>query len=165
MNQLNSLIIEGPLVRIPEIKETANHSKLATFSMAVNRYYKKSDGTFEQEVSYFDVNAWGTLAETVEKKATKGICCRVVGRLKQDRWKDTEGRTQSKVLIVAEHVEFMKNSSELEKGDNSENDKQTSTGNSQSSKTSKYNKSELFGTQKTEDAEVALAKAAGFDIF
>ena len=59
----------------------------------------------------------------------------------------------------------MKNSSELEKGDNSENDKQTSTGNSQSSKTSKYNKSELFGTQKTEDAEVALAKAAGFDIF
>ena len=155
MNQINSLIIEGNIVRIPEIKETANHSKLATFSIAVNRYYKKTDGTFEQEVSYFDVNAWGT----------KGIGCRVVGRLKQDRWKDSEGRTQSKVCIVAEHVEFMKNSSELEKGDNSENDKQTLTGNSQSSKTSKYNKSELFGTQKTEDAEVALPKAAGFDIF
>lgn len=165
MNQINSLIIEGNIVRIPEIKETANHSKLATFSIAVNRYYKKTDGTFEQEVSYFDVNAWGTLAETVENKAVKGIGCRVVGRLKQDRWKDSEGRTQSKVCIVAEHVEFMKNSSELEKGDNSENDKQTSTGNSQSSKTSKYNKSELFGTQKTKDAEVALPKAAGFDIF
>ena len=71
MNQINSLIIEGNLVRIPEIKEAANHSKLATFSMAVNRYYKKSDETFEQEVSYFDVNAWGSLAETVEKKASK----------------------------------------------------------------------------------------------
>jgi len=29
-----------------------------------------------------------------------------VGRLKQDRWTDTEGKTRSKVKIVAEHVEF-----------------------------------------------------------
>jgi single-strand DNA-binding protein len=31
---------------------------------------------------------------------------RVVGRLKQDRWEDPEGKTRSKVHIVAEHVEF-----------------------------------------------------------
>jgi single-strand DNA-binding protein len=31
---------------------------------------------------------------------------RVVGRLKQDRWTDPEGKGRSKVLIVAEHVEF-----------------------------------------------------------
>lgn len=166
MNQINSLIIEGNVVRAPEIKETANHSKLAIFSMAVNRYYKKSDGAFEQEVSYFDVNAWGTLAETVEKKATKGIGCRVVGRLKQDRWKDTEGRTQSKVSIVAEHVDFMKNSSESEKTMDSIQDNQSDgTENAQTSKTTKFNKTELFGIQKTEDAEVGLTKAAGFDIF
>ena len=165
MNQINSLIIEGNVVHVPEIKETANHSKLATFSMAVNRYFKKTDGTFEQEVSYFDVNAWGTLAETVEKKAVKGIGCRVAGRLKQDRWKDSEGRTQSKVCIVAEHVEFMKNTSDSEKTLDSSQDNQSGTENAQSSKTSKFNKSELFGVQKTEDAEVALPKAAGFDIF
>jgi single-strand DNA-binding protein len=29
-----------------------------------------------------------------------------VGRLKQDRWEDAEGKTRSKVHIVAEHVEF-----------------------------------------------------------
>ena len=29
-----------------------------------------------------------------------------MGRLKQDRWQDTEGKTRSRVLIVAEHVEF-----------------------------------------------------------
>ena len=71
MNQINSLIIEGNLVRIPEIKETANHSKLATFSMAVNRYYKKSDGTFEQEVSYFDVNAWELLLKLLKRRQQK----------------------------------------------------------------------------------------------
>jgi len=31
---------------------------------------------------------------------------RVVGRLKQDRWKNGEGQPRSKVKIVAEHVEF-----------------------------------------------------------
>ena len=30
----------------------------------------------------------------------------VVGRLKQDRWTDQEGKGHSKVYIVAEHVEF-----------------------------------------------------------
>lgn len=165
MNQLNSLILEGNIVRVPEIKETPNHSKLATFSMAVNRYYKKSDETFEQEVSYFDVNTWGSLAETVEKKASKGIGCRVVGRLKQDRWKDSEGRLQSKVCIVAEHVEFMKSYSVSEKTDESTQDNQIVTENSNSNKTCKFDKSELFGTQKAENTEVALPKAPNFDIF
>jgi len=31
---------------------------------------------------------------------------RVVGRLKQDRWSDQDGKGRSKVFIVAEHVEF-----------------------------------------------------------
>ena len=31
---------------------------------------------------------------------------RVVGRLKQDRWTNPEGQARSKILIVAEHVEF-----------------------------------------------------------
>jgi single-strand DNA-binding protein len=30
----------------------------------------------------------------------------VVGRLKQDRWTDADGKGHSKILIVAEHVEF-----------------------------------------------------------
>jgi len=29
-----------------------------------------------------------------------------VGRLKQDRWTDTDGKPHSRVEIVAEHVEF-----------------------------------------------------------
>jgi single-strand DNA-binding protein len=39
---------------------------------------------------------------------------RVVGRLKQDRWTGPEGQTRSKVMIVAEHVEFKP---QLKKGD------------------------------------------------
>jgi single-strand DNA-binding protein len=36
----------------------------------------------------------------------KGRGVRVVGRLKQDRWADADGKAHSRVEIVAEHVEF-----------------------------------------------------------
>ena len=29
-----------------------------------------------------------------------------MGRLKQERWNDADGKTRSRVVIVAEHVEF-----------------------------------------------------------
>ena len=168
MNQLNSLIIEGNIVRTPEIKDTVNKSKLATFSIAVNRYYKKSDGTFEQEVSYFDVEAWGNLVESVGKNASKGFGCRVVGRLKQDRWKDGNGKSFSKVSIVAEHIDFMKNSTTSEEPKYSEpSDDQTSEAQISPKKNSvKFDKTKLFGSKNAELAgEDNLPKAAGFDIF
>ena len=31
---------------------------------------------------------------------------RVVGRLKQDTWKDASGKTASKIYVVAEHIEY-----------------------------------------------------------
>ncbi|EID84219.1 single stranded DNA-binding protein (ssb) [Treponema sp. JC4] len=168
MNQLNSLIIEGNIVRTPEIKETANKSKLATFSMAVNRYYKKSDGTFEQEVSYFDVEAWGNLVESVEKNASKGCGCRVVGRLKQDRWKDGNGKLFSKVSIVAEHIEFMKNATSSEEPKSSElaDNQPVEEQVPPKKKSAKFDKTKLFGNKNDEIAsEDDLPKAVGFDIF
>jgi single-strand DNA-binding protein len=36
----------------------------------------------------------------------KGRGVRVVGRLKQDRWTDPDGKPHSRVEIIAEHVEF-----------------------------------------------------------
>lgn len=44
---------------------------------------------------------------------------RVVGRLKQDRWTDPDGKPHSRVLIVAEHVEFKSSLKQSkEKGEN-----------------------------------------------
>jgi single-strand DNA-binding protein len=105
MNNLNSLIIEGNLVRDPMYRETAKGTPMSTFSFASNRFYKR-DESMEKEVSYFDVESWGKVAEMVNNLGHKGRGVRVVGRLKQDRWQDKEGKNQSRTVIVAEHVEF-----------------------------------------------------------
>jgi single-strand DNA-binding protein len=105
MNNLNSILIEGNLVRDPVFRSTSKGTPLCTFSLASNRYYK-NDGGGEQEVSFFDVQAWSKLAENCNELGRKGRGVRVVGRLKQDRWNDAEGKSHSRVSIVAEHIEF-----------------------------------------------------------
>jgi single-strand DNA-binding protein len=105
MNSLNSILIEGNLVRDPTYKETAKGTPICTFSIASSRFYKNGDNR-EKDVSFFDVEAWAKLAEQCYNLGHKGRGVRVVGRLKQDRWTDNDGKTRSRVSIVAEHVEF-----------------------------------------------------------
>ena len=105
MNNLNSILLEGNLVADPELRYTPKGTAVCSFRVACNRFYKQEE-ELQKEVSYFDVTAWNRQAEVCNEYLTKGRGVRVVGRLKQDRWEDAEGKTRSKVHIVAEHVEF-----------------------------------------------------------
>ncbi len=105
LNNLNSIIIEGNLVRDPLLKTIPNGHQVCSFALASNRFYKQNDET-EKEVSFFEVETWSRLAEICGQTLKKGRGVRVVGRLKQDRWEDATGKSQSRLKIVAEHVEF-----------------------------------------------------------
>jgi single-strand DNA-binding protein len=105
MNNLNSILIEGNLVRDPELSYTPKGTAVCKFSVACNRSYKQDD-EFQKEVSFFDVSTWTRLAEVCGEYLKKGRGVRVVGRLKQDRWTDPDGKPHSRVEIIAEHVEF-----------------------------------------------------------
>ena len=105
MNNLNSILLEGNLVRDPELSYTPNGAPVCKFSIGSNRYYKQDD-ELQQEVSFFDITTWSRLAEVCNEYLKKGRGVRVIGRLKQDRWADGDGKGRSKVYVVAEHVEF-----------------------------------------------------------
>ncbi|MDR2446022.1 MAG: single-stranded DNA-binding protein [Treponema sp.] len=105
MNNLNSVLIEGNLIRDPLLKSTAKGTSVCTFSLASNRVYKQ-DNMLEKEVSFFDVESWSKLAENCYNLGRKGRGVLVVGRLKQDRWNSPDGKLHSKVSVIAEHVEF-----------------------------------------------------------
>ena len=102
MNQLNSLILEGNLVKDAVLTEPAPGFKKCVFTMGVNRFYKNKNNEAVNEASFFDVEAYNQVAEY----CTKGRGVRVVGRLKQDTWKDTSGKTASRIYVVAEHIEY-----------------------------------------------------------
>ena len=105
MNSLNSMLLEGNLVKDPVEKRTPQDTIICNFTIAVNRSYKKEDD-YVKEVSYFDIEVWSTLADNCLKHLCKGRGVRVVGRLKQERWVDENETLHSRIKVVAEHVEF-----------------------------------------------------------
>lgn len=123
MNQLNSIIVEGNLVRDVVLAEPAPGFKKCSFTIGVNRFYKNRKNEDVSEASFFDVETYGNMAEYCEQKAKKGRGVRVVGRLKQDSWKTPEGKSASRVYVVAEHVEYkpQKKTEEKEQAAVSEN--------------------------------------------
>ena len=105
MNQLNSIILEGNVARKAELSEPTTGFIVCKFPLAVNRKSKTPDGEQKEEVSFFDIETYGKIAETCAKFCDKGKGIRVVGRLKQSRWEDNNQK-HSRVYVVAEHVEY-----------------------------------------------------------
>jgi len=105
MNNLNSVLIEGNMVRDPLIRSTPKGTQVCNFSIASNRFFRQ-DSNLEKETGFFEVEVWGKLASVCSTQGRKGRGVRVVGRLKQDRWTGSDGKSHNKVAIVAEHVEY-----------------------------------------------------------
>lgn len=99
MNNLNSVLLEGKLEKGPQLLTAPEGKSLCTFTIRSECYYKQGE-ELEKETSSFDIEARGHLAEVCGDYLKKGRCVRVVGRLKQDTFRDV------RVFIVAEHVEF-----------------------------------------------------------
>ncbi len=104
MNMISSIILEGNIEKWSHDPEY-NQGILIVSNI---RKYEKGDGTFEDEVSYFDVITYGQMCAAVDKAVSsmKVKCARAVGRLKQKTWTDEHGLKHSKVVLIAEHVEF-----------------------------------------------------------
>jgi hypothetical protein len=64
MNNLNSILIEGNLVRDAEIRNTPKGTAVCNFQIASNCYFKQDAG-MEKEVSFLNVETWAKLAEGV----------------------------------------------------------------------------------------------------
>ena len=105
MNSLNLILIEGNLTADPELTHTEKGEALCTFHIESHYSYKQDD-EHQKEISCFNIITWGRLAEVCVEYLKKGSGVRIVGQLKQDRWKAANDTERSRVYIVAEHVEF-----------------------------------------------------------
>ena len=106
MRGFSKAIITGNLTRDPELRTTPNGSSVCSFSVAVNRVYRDSNGTQQESVSFIDCSAWGRLGEMINQYAKKGTGVLVSGRLDQRSWEDKNGQKRSRVEIVVEDFNF-----------------------------------------------------------
>ena len=111
---INRVIIIANTTRDVDLKNTPSGASVANFSIASNRKFKSGDET-KEEVSFFDCVVWGKLAELCNQYVNKGDRVGIEGRLQQRRWENTEGKTQSKVEIVVENIQFLSNKKDGQK--------------------------------------------------
>ena len=109
-NDYNKVTLIGRLTRDADLKYLTTGTAIAAVSLASNRSVKKQDN-WETEVSYFDGNIYGRMAENLKPYLTKGKMILVAGHLKQDRW-EKDGQKFSKVSIVVENVQLLGGRSE-----------------------------------------------------
>lgn len=102
---MNMVALVGRLTRDPEIKYTSAGAAVLNMSLAVNRR-KKSGDSWTDEVSYFDVQLWGKLAESLVNYLTKGKQVAIQGELRQSRW-EQDGQKRSKVSIIAQTLQML----------------------------------------------------------
>ena len=98
---LNGIILEGVVTR-----ELTDEPDCKDFEIAVSRFYKNAEGEMKEEKSFFTVELYGNRTnDRFTKNINKDRGVRIVGRLKQRRWKDEEGKEYSRVVVIAEYIE------------------------------------------------------------
>jgi len=99
----NQVTLAGNVTRDPELRFTGAGIPSVGFGLAVNRRWIQN-GVWQEQASFFEIVAWGPLAENVAESVTKGQRVLVSGRLDQRSWETPDGERRSKVEIVAEDV-------------------------------------------------------------
>src|ERR1041384_4789683 len=101
---LNKVQIIGHLGRDPEMRYTPSGRPVTTFTVAVSRSWNTVDGERHNETAWFNIVAWGTVAEICKQYLTKGQQVYIEGRLQTRRWDDKEGTKHTSVEVVANEM-------------------------------------------------------------
>lgn len=101
---LNKVQIIGHLGRDPEMRYTPSGKPVTTFTVAVSRSWNTVDGERHNETEWFNVVAWGNLAEICKQYLNKGQQVYIEGRLQTRRWDDKEGVKHTSVEVVANEM-------------------------------------------------------------
>jgi len=99
----NSITVVGNATKDPELRYTTGGRGIASFGLAVNRRYQVN-GEWQEQVSFFNVVAWGDLGENIAASISKGNRVIVTGRLEQRSYETKEGEKRSVVEIIADEA-------------------------------------------------------------
>jgi single-strand DNA-binding protein len=106
MPALNRVQIIGYLGKDPETRQTPSGRKTCSFSVAVSRRWKGSDGEPKETTDWFNVEAWGRLAEICQSYLNKGRLVFIEGRLQTERY-EQDGETRYFTRVVASQMQML----------------------------------------------------------
>lgn len=107
MASYNKVILLGNLTRDPQLSYLPSQTAVVEFGLAINRRYKKQDGSQGEEVCYVDCTMFGARAEVINKYLKKGNPVFIEGRLRFESWQGQDGKKRSRLRVQVENFEFV----------------------------------------------------------
>ncbi len=101
---LNKVMLIGWVDGVPEVRHTPNGRPVASFSVATSRAWVSSEGEHHKETEWFNIVAWGNLAELCGKRLITSQRVYVEGRLQTRSWEDNHGRKHFRTEVVAHDI-------------------------------------------------------------
>ena len=101
---LNRVMIIGNLGRDPEMRYTLGGQAVTSFNVAATRSWTTAGGERRNSTEWFNVVAWGNLAEICNEYLTKGRRVYVEGELRTYGWEEPSGKKHFRTELVANEM-------------------------------------------------------------
>ena len=98
---LNKVMIIGNLGRDPEMRYTPSGRPVTTFSVATSRTWNTAEGEKRVETEWFNVVAWGNLANVAAQLLHSDQRVYAEGHLQTRSWEDADGQRHIRTEVVA----------------------------------------------------------------
>jgi single-strand DNA-binding protein len=107
MLKINKVFLSGKIGKDLEKRFTDKGKAFVTFSIAVDKSYKKADGNWENQVAWVDCVAWEKQADKMvdDNYMHKGSPVLVEGRI-DSRQYEKDGQKRTAFEIVVEYVQL-----------------------------------------------------------
>ena len=106
MASLNRVTLIGNVGKDPEIKTFASGNKVAQITLATSERYKDRNGEQKEETEWHSVQAFGKLADVVERFVHKGSLLYLDGKIRTRSY-EADGRTVYRTEILADHIQML----------------------------------------------------------
>ena len=106
MASLNRVTLIGNVGKDPEIKTFASGNKVASISLATTERYKDRNGEQKEDTEWHSVQAFGKLADVVERFVHKGSLLYLDGKIRTRSY-EADGRTVFRTEILADHIQIL----------------------------------------------------------
>lgn len=101
---LNKVMVIGWLDADPEVRNTPSGRPVASFSVSTSRSWTTAEGERHDETEWFNVVAWGSLAELCRTSLVRGQQVYIEGRLQTRGWEDSQGRKHFRTEVIAQDL-------------------------------------------------------------
>ena len=101
---MNKVVLIGRLTRDPELRYTQGGKAFATFTLAVDRKFKKDQ---QAQADFIPCMAWDKLAEIIGNNLAKGRRVGVEGHLQTRTYEAKDGSKRNAFEIVVNELEFL----------------------------------------------------------